>query len=541
MICPTSLKAQWNNEIEKFSNRDCQLVMGGAKDRPTQYGNNCFFTVCNYEQVVRDLIAIEQVKWDLIILDEGQRIKNWEAKTSNMVKRLRSRFALVLSGTPLENRLDELYSVVQFVNERCLGPGFRFFNRHRVADEKGYVLGYKNLDELRQNLKPILLRRTRDAVLTQLPPRTDEFVRINPTEEQLELHKANMRIVSQIVRKPYISEMDLLRLRQALLMCRMSANSTFLVDKQPPGYSTKLERLDELFEQLFQEENRKIVLFSEWTTMLTLIERLLKRHRRRWVRLDGSVPQAKRQALVHEFQHDADCQLFLTTNAGSTGLNLQAANTIVNVDLPRNPAILEQRIARAHRMGQTRPVQVFVLVTERTIEENLLKTLSDKRGLAMAALDADSDVSAVDFQSGVEEMRNRLEVLTGAIGEAPQDRTGKREVVQTTRDFSEHRERVAAAGGELLGAAFKFLGELVAQTPTLAPPPAETVNAFQVRLSDCVEEGPNGQQRLTLTLPDRDSLNGLAETLARLLSLGGGPQPTDGNDNGLGRAGLQAR
>jgi hypothetical protein len=100
---------------------------------------------------------------------------------------------------------------------------------------------------------------------------------------------------------------------------------------------------------------------------------------------------------------------------------------------------------------------------------------------------------------------------------------------------------VAAAGGELLGAAFKFLGELVAQTPTLAPPPAETVNAFQVRLSDCVEEGPNGQQRLTLTLPDRDSLNGLAETLARLLSLGGGPQPTDGNDNGLGRAGLQAR
>ena len=146
----------------------------------------CFFTICNYEQVLRDILSIERVNWDLIILDEGQRIKNWEAKTSRVIKGLRSRFALVLSGTPLENRLDELYSVVQFIDDRRLGPAFRFYNRHRVVDEKGKVLGYKNLSELRENLRPILLRRTRESVRQQLPPRTNEIVRITPTQEQLD-------------------------------------------------------------------------------------------------------------------------------------------------------------------------------------------------------------------------------------------------------------------------------------------------------------------------------------------------------------------
>jgi SNF2 family DNA or RNA helicase len=127
----------------------------------------------------------------------------------------------------------------------------------------------------------------------------------------------------------------------------MSANSTFLVDKHAPGYSSKLEELDALFDRLFSEEGRKVLLFSEWTTMLDLIEPLLKKRRLPFVRLEGSVPQKQRQGLVHEFQSNPRCRLFLTTNAGSTGLNLQAANTVINVDLPWNPAVLEQRIARA--------------------------------------------------------------------------------------------------------------------------------------------------------------------------------------------------
>lgn len=162
VVCPTSLKSQWQNEIQRFSGRSSAIVSGSAADRVGQYQNPEFFTICNYEQVLKDITVIESARWDLIILDEGQRIKNWEAQTTRVVKSLKSRFALVLSGTPLENRLDELYSVVQFIDGRHLGPGFRFFNRYRVTDEKGFVLGYRHLDELREKLRPILLRRTRN-------------------------------------------------------------------------------------------------------------------------------------------------------------------------------------------------------------------------------------------------------------------------------------------------------------------------------------------------------------------------------------------
>ncbi len=517
IICPASLKSQWRSEIQRFCDRDVQLIHGAAAERQTQYGNDCFFTVCNYEQVLRDILAIERNPWDLIILDEGQRIKNWESKTSRTVKSLRSRFALVLSGTPLENRLDDLYSIVQFVDDRRLGPGFRFFNKHRVVDEKGKVLGYKNLGELRETLKPILLRRTRESVQLELPERTTEFVRIAPSAEQLEMHRTHMQIVATIVRKKFISEMDLLRLQKELLVCRMTANSTFLVDKQKPNYSTKLERLDELFESLFEEEGRKVVLFSEWTTMLDLIEPLLRKRKLDFVRLDGSVPQKKRQELVHRFQTDTDCRLFLTTNAGSTGLNLQAANTVINVDLPWNPAVLEQRIARAHRMGQCRSVQVFVLVTDGTIEESLLATIAAKKDLALAALDVESDVDAVDVASGMQELKGRLEVLMGARCEAPVDQSVRQQEQKNVQRLAEsQRDRVAAAGGELLGAAFKLLGELVEQTPTSLPPP-ELVSSLRIGLGACADEDQAGKPRLTVTLPDRGALDQLAQTLARLL------------------------
>ncbi|MCG8584222.1 MAG: SWF/SNF helicase family protein, partial [Pirellulales bacterium] len=318
-----------------------------------------------------------------------------------------------------------------------------------------------------------------------------------------------------------ISEMDLLRLQKALLMCRMSADSTFLVDKEEPSYSSKLDRLAELVEQLFAEDDRKAVLFSEWTTMLDKIQPILDAARLDYVRLDGSVPQKQRQELVNRFQNHADCRLFLTTNAGATGLNLQAANTVINVDLPWNPAVLEQRIARAHRMGQQQPVQVFVLVTENTIEERLLATLSAKHDLSLAVLDTESDVSEVDMVSGIEELRRRLEVLLGAAPEAPLDQSLQQAHEVRASPLPEHRQRVAAAGGELLGAAFNFLGELVA-SQTSATPPAAVVDDFRTRISDCVAEDPAGRQQLTITLPNRDVLDNLAQTMASLLVAGEG-------------------
>jgi superfamily II DNA/RNA helicase len=164
--------------------------------------------------------------------------------------------------------------------------------------------------------------------------------------------------------------------------------------------------------------------------------------------------------LVHEFQRNPACRLFLTTNAGSAGLHLQAANTAINVDLPWNPAVLEQRIARAHRMGQKNPVQVDVLVTEGTLEEKLLATLSAKHDLALAAPDMESAVTEVALTSGIEELMRRLEVLLGANSDAAVDESEKQRQQQEAERLA-RRVRVADAGGQLLSAAFALLGEMI--------------------------------------------------------------------------------
>lgn len=516
VVCPASLKSQWRDEIHRFCDRSVQLVLGRAEERTSQYNDGAFFTVCNYEQVLRDLTAIEAVDWDLIILDEGQRIKNWESKTSQVVRSLHSRFALVLSGTPLENRLDELYTVVQFVDDGQLGPAYKFLHKHRIVDENGRVQGYKRLDELREQLKPILLRRTRGEVMEQLPDRTTSVVRVTPTEEQLELHTGFMRKVAEITRKKFLTEMDLLQLQKNLLMARLTADSTYLVDKEEPGYSSKLDRLGELLEELSSQADRKIVLFSEWRRMLDLIEPLMKRHGMDYVRLDGQVPQKQRPALVRRFQEEPDCRAILMTNAGSTGLNLQSANVVINVDLPWNPAVLEQRIARAHRMGQKNPVHVYLLVTEGTLEERLLDTLAMKQDLAVAALDVESDVTEVHLESGLEELRRRLERLLGETPDAPIDRSQQDRVISQTESLTHRRERVAAAGGQLIGAALSLVSELIDSQGRPAADP-KLVNRLQEGLAQSIERDDTGRPQLRITLPNDDALTGFAETLARLL------------------------
>lgn len=510
VVCPASVKAQWRREIERFSGHGATVVLGNARERARQYQGEAFFTICNYEQVLRDAGAIASARFDLVILDEAQRIKNWEARTSRVVKALRSPFALALSGTPLENRLDELYSVVEFVDERLLGPAFRFFARHQVASERGASLGYRELARLRRQLAPVLLRRTRKQVQDELPPRTTEVVRIVPTERQAELHRAHMQIVAGIVRKRFFTELDLLRLRQALLMCRLAANASGLVDRETPDHSSKLERLGGLLAQLLAEPERKIVLFSEWTRMLDRVEPLVAAAGARFVRLDGSVSQRRRQARVDAFQRDPEVRVFLATNAGATGLNLQAADTVVNVDLPWNPAVLEQRIGRAHRMGQRRPVQVYLLVTEDTLEENLLATLAAKHELAAAVLDPDSDVDVLDRFGGMDDLRQRLEILLGATPPAGPEPA-------PAADGGEQRERIARAGGALVTAALGLLGEMLPAADG-GEGSVALAREIRTRLAACLDAEPSGGYRLTVTLPDAGALDTLAGILARSLA-----------------------
>jgi hypothetical protein len=390
VVAPASVKYQWESEIKRFTRRAVQVIEGSPDDRRDLYAEPTFYRLVNYEQVVRDRDAINDWKPDAIVLDEAQRIKNWESKTSRAVKKLQSRYAMVLTGTPLENKLEELYSIVQFVDERRFGPAFQFLHDHRVLDEKGNLVGYRNLDKIRDRLGPIFLRRTRAEVLTQLPARTDNTVFVELTDAQRGPYEEQRTALARLLSKGYLTDLDRKRVLACVVNMRMLCDSTFLFDKRT-NVSPKLDEFAELILELTAEGDHKVVAFSQWEQMILKAAEVLDRLGVGYVVLHGGLPGKDRKAVLEKFKTDPACRVFLSTDAGGVGLNLQTADTVVNLELPWNPAVLEQRIARVHRMGQSRPVRVVNLVTRGTIEERVLRTLEAKQNLFAGVFDGDED------------------------------------------------------------------------------------------------------------------------------------------------------
>ncbi|HXD85010.1 MAG TPA: SNF2-related protein, partial [Urbifossiella sp.] len=228
VIAPASVKYQWETEIRKFTARPVQVIEGGKETRQEQYAEATFFRLVNYEQVVRDRDAINAWHPDVVILDEAQRIKNWESKTSREVKKLKSRYAMVLTGTPLENKLEELYSIVQFVDERRFGPAFQFLHEHRVLDEAGNLTGYRNLEAIREKLAPIFLRRTRAEVLGQLPERTDSTIFVELADGQRRPYEEQRTALARLLQNNYLTDLDRKRVLACLINMRMICDSLFL-------------------------------------------------------------------------------------------------------------------------------------------------------------------------------------------------------------------------------------------------------------------------------------------------------------------------
>ena len=409
VIAPASVKYQWESEIRKFTDRTVQVIEGLRDARDELYAQSTFYRLVNYEQVVRDLDALNDWRPDVVVLDEAQRIKNWEAKTSRAVKKLRSRYALVLTGTPLENKLEELYSIVQFVDDRRLGPAFEFLHEHRVLDAKGNLTGYRNLDKIRERLAPILLRRTRGEVLTQLPARTDNTVYVEMTEQQRIPYEEQRTNLARLLGKGMLTDLDRKRILACIVNMRLLCDSTFLFDKQT-RVSPKLDEFAEVLHQILESGEHKAVVFSQWETMLVLAAEDLQEASIEYALLHGGMQGKERKAVLERFKNDPQCRVFLSTDAGGVGLNLQSADTVINLELPWNPAVLEQRIARVHRMGQERPVRVINFVTRDSIEERVLKAIEAKKSLFAGVFDGDSDevnfaaLGQTSFLDGVREI-----------------------------------------------------------------------------------------------------------------------------------------
>jgi SNF2 family DNA or RNA helicase len=245
----------------------------------------------------------------LVIVDEAQRIKNWNTIAARALKRIDSQYALVLTGTPLENKLEELISIVQFVDQHRLGPTWKLLHEHQLKDEFGRVTGYTGLEKVGQTPAPIMIRRRRSEVLKQLPGRTDQNLLVPMTEMQLVYHRENTDIVARIVKRwrrtKFLSDTDQRRLTCALQNMRMSCNSTYLLD-QETDHGVNADELAALLEGIFAQPDAKAVVFSQWTRTHDIVIPRLQDRDIGYVSFHGGVPSEKRPALVERFRVDPD-------------------------------------------------------------------------------------------------------------------------------------------------------------------------------------------------------------------------------------------
>ena len=413
VVSPASLKGEWEEQIAKFTALPAQIIQGPRAMRLRQYEQARFFSLASYEQIRSDVAEINGILVpDVIILDEAQRIKNWQTKTAVSVKRLASPYAFVLTGTPLENRIDEIYSITQFLDPYLFGPLFRFNRAFYQLDDRGRAVGYRNLDQMHDKLRRLMLRRRKGEVEGELPERTvnNYFVPMHK-EQQLRYGEYELRVarLAALAAKRPLSKEEMEQLQMYLACMRMLCDTPFILDAEC-RISPKLAELDDILQQILADAGNKVIIFSEWERMLQLVRELAEQSGFGFALHTGSISQPKRRAEIRRFKNDPDCRLFLSTDSGSVGLNLQAANVVINLDMPWNPAKLEQRIARAWRKHQKRSVQVINLVSEHTIEHRMLTLLDQKRALADGVVDG-SGVSEMELPSGRAAFLERLNTL----------------------------------------------------------------------------------------------------------------------------------
>ncbi len=389
VVSPTSLKTEWEEQIAQFTGLQAHPVFGPRAARLQAYAQDRAYTLSNYEQVRGDLDDINRLLVpDLVILDEAQRIKNWPTRTAKTIKRLDSPFAFVLTGTPLENRIEELYSLVEFVDPHVFGSLFRFQREYMEITPENEIRP-RNLDRLHRVVSTVMLRRRKSDVEDTLPERTDKNFFVPMTDEQrtryAELEYQAAQLVAILKRRP-LSPKEHDRLQMLLACMRMTCDTPYILDPDCRD-CPKVEELESVLDEILSEEDAKAIVFSEWVRMLDLVKERLAAKGIGFAEHTGRVPQQKRRAEIRRFKQDPECRIFLSSESGGAGLNLQVARVVINLDLPWNPAKLEQRIARAWRKHQKNAVRVINLVAENSIEQGMLGKLAYKTALSDSVLD----------------------------------------------------------------------------------------------------------------------------------------------------------
>jgi superfamily II DNA or RNA helicase len=405
VIAPTSLMANWRLEAEKFAPNLNVLTLHGLdrKDRFAAIGESDL-VLTTYPLIGRDKDVLKAQSWSLLILDEAQTIKNPDAATTRLIRELPARQRFALTGTPLENHLGELWSLFNVVSPGFLGDRAWFSHAFRTPIEKK---GDKErARHLARRVKPFLLRRTKNQVASELPPKTEIVERIEMEREQRDIYesirlamhaKVRAAIAAKGLNRSRIIVLDaLLKMRQACCDPRLLKLPAKNVAK---AKSAKLERLDELLDELM-EEDRRILIFSQFTSMLDLIRPRLDARKIGYSLLTGATKDRPKE--IQAFQNGETKIFLISLKAGGVGLNLTAADTVILFDPWWNPAVEEQAIDRAHRIGQDKPVFVHKLVIAETIEEKMEEMKARKRQLAESLFDADGAPTLAMTESDID-------------------------------------------------------------------------------------------------------------------------------------------
>ncbi len=392
VIAPTSLMVNWRMEAERFAPSLRVLVSHGL-ERKQQFDKLADYDLIltTYPLLPRDFAELSQQEYHLLILDEAQVIKNPKAKASQLVRQLRARQRLCLTGTPMENHLGELWSLFDFLMPGLLGDERQFRHLFRNPIEK---FGDKERSHsLTRRIAPFLLRRTKGEVAKELPPKTEILRSVELAGSQRDLYesirlamheKVQREINQKGMARSHIIILDaLLKLRQACCDPRLLKLDAAKAVTQ----SAKLESLMDMLPELI-EEGRRVLLFSQFTSMLALIEAELRKVDLEYVLLTGDTTD--RATPVQRFQNGAVPLFLISLKAGGTGLNLTAADTVIHYDPWWNPAVENQATDRAHRIGQDKPVFVYKLITLGTVEEKIMAMQTRKKELADSLFDPEA-------------------------------------------------------------------------------------------------------------------------------------------------------
>ncbi|MGD1855382.1 MAG: DEAD/DEAH box helicase [Leptolyngbyaceae cyanobacterium] len=393
VVAPTSVGANWISEAQRFA-PTLNIMQFGTNDRQAVVDQLSGFDllVCSYGLLQQPEVAdlLSQVEWQTIVLDEAQAIKNSATKRSQAAMKLKGEFKVLTTGTPIENHLGELWNLFRFINPGLLGSLDKFNQRFATPIERHQDKQARL--RLKKLIQPFMLRRTKAQVLDELPSRTEITLHVELSGEEKALYEALRRdaIAKLSSTEAKAGAKHLQVLAEITRLRRMCCNPKLIMPEMAPT-SAKLQRFGEVLEELLSNRHKALV-FSQFVDQQTIIRQYLDEQKITYQYLDGSTPAKQRKQRVDAFQAGEGNVFLISLKAGGTGLNLTAADYVIHMDPWWNPAVEDQASDRAHRIGQTRPVTIYRLVTQGTIEEKIVELHNKKRDLADSLLEG-ADIS----------------------------------------------------------------------------------------------------------------------------------------------------